>query len=214
MSKKIRSQDQLTLLQEDSLASLSVLPGSEEARAMTATSGRRHSQLLKPSSPSGYCLRMLLESSRWHSMMCYLTWKVRATPGRRLLFQLVPSTHGTDETECGLWLTPYGEEKNPGPQGGHLTSQVKQGLWPSPRAGNPGSRPNQKGGKILAEEVKRSLWPTPQTGSHNEAAHNAMSGDWKQRFAEVAGIPTTGQLNPNWVEWLMGFPTGWTDLSA
>ena len=25
-------------------------------------------------------------------------------------------------------------------------------------------------------------------------------------------LPTTGQLNPTWVEWLMGFPTGWTDL--
>ena len=23
-----------------------------------------------------------------------------------------------------------------------------------------------------------------------------------------------GQLNPTWVEWLMGFPLGWTDLSA
>lgn len=22
----------------------------------------------------------------------------------------------------------------------------------------------------------------------------------------------TGQLNPPWVEWLMGFPIGWTDL--
>ncbi len=24
----------------------------------------------------------------------------------------------------------------------------------------------------------------------------------------------TGQLNPTWVEWLMGFPPGWTDLEA
>lgn len=23
---------------------------------------------------------------------------------------------------------------------------------------------------------------------------------------------TSGQLNPDWVEWLMGFPIGWTDL--
>ena len=23
---------------------------------------------------------------------------------------------------------------------------------------------------------------------------------------------TSGQLNPTWVEWLMGFPEGWTDL--
>lgn len=23
-----------------------------------------------------------------------------------------------------------------------------------------------------------------------------------------------GQLNPTWVEWLMGFPIGWTELNA
>lgn len=23
-----------------------------------------------------------------------------------------------------------------------------------------------------------------------------------------------GQLNPDWVEWLMGFPIGWTDIAA
>jgi hypothetical protein len=23
-----------------------------------------------------------------------------------------------------------------------------------------------------------------------------------------------GQMNPTWVEWLMGFPPGWTDLNA
>ena len=28
-----------------------------------------------------------------------------------------------------------------------------------------------------------------------------------QRDPTVAG----GQLNPTWVEWLMGFPLGWTD---
>jgi len=30
----------------------------------------------------------------------------------------------------------------------------------------------------------------------------------KKRDPSVVG----GQLNPMWVEWLMGFPTGWTDL--
>jgi len=30
-------------------------------------------------------------------------------------------------------------------------------VWPSPRAGNPGSRPNLKGGKILAEEAKKTI---------------------------------------------------------
>ena len=56
--------------------------------------------------------------------------------------------------------------------------------WPTPRAGNPGSRPNGKGGKILAEEVKKK-------------EENMIPG---------------GQLNPDWVEWLMGWPLAWTDL--
>jgi hypothetical protein len=35
--------------------------------------------------------------------------------------------------------------------------------------------------------------------------------DYKQeRRAMRAG--NGGKLNPTWVEWLMGFPTGWTDL--
>lgn len=34
--------------------------------------------------------------------------------------------------------------------------------------------------------------------------------------AEWAGFTTVGQceLNPTRVEWLMGFPPGWTDLNA
>ena len=41
--------EQLTLFQGDSLASRSVLPGSEEARKMTVTSGRRCLELYKKS---------------------------------------------------------------------------------------------------------------------------------------------------------------------
>jgi hypothetical protein len=66
-----------------------------------------------------------------------------------------------------------------------LSAQVK--MWPTPRAGNPGSRPNGKGGKILAEEVKKSIAKIGENG---------------------------GQLNPVWVEWLMGFPLEWTVLSV
>jgi hypothetical protein len=31
---------------------------------------------------------------------------------------------------------------------------------------------------------------------------------------EVVYLTTPGPLNPTWVEWLMGFPTGWTALDA
>jgi len=54
-------------------------------------------------------------------------------------------------------------------------------IYPTPRASMPGSRPNKKGGRILAEEVKK-----------------ACNGQ-------------EGGLNPDWVEAMMGYPLYWTD---
>ena len=39
----------------------------------------------------------------------------------------------------------------------------------------------------------------------------------KQKYQQggtALSTATGGSLNPTWVEWLMGFPTGWTDLNA
>jgi hypothetical protein len=44
----------------------------------------------------------------------------------------------------------------------------KEQNWPTPRAGNPGSRKPGTGGKILAEEAKKS-WSTPQSRDHLSA---------------------------------------------
>jgi len=43
-----------------------------------------------------------------------------------------------------------------GTKGHSLATKVleeEEKMWPTPRASNPGSRPNGKGGKILSEEV-------------------------------------------------------------
>ena len=70
------------------------------------------------------------------------------------------------------------------------TNENESGLWPTPRACNPGSRPNGKGGRVLAEEV-------------------AIAEGMKKR-----GEPgsAAGLISPEWVELLMGWPLGWTDL--
>ena len=62
---------------EDFRASLSVMPGSEEARRMTATSGRTCSAASTKSGPLGSWLRTLLASSRWSSRTRFLQWRVR-----------------------------------------------------------------------------------------------------------------------------------------
>ena len=97
--------EQLTLFQEDSPASRSLLPGSSDQRMTTVTSGRRCLELYKKSGHVGSLVRMCLESSVWHSTRCYLSWKPSGTPAKRLLFRLVPSTPRTDGTESSLWPT-------------------------------------------------------------------------------------------------------------
>ena len=53
------------------------------------------------------------------------------------------------------------------------------------------------------------IWPTP-------AARDWKSGKGRQKNGHTPQLPevTGGQLNPTWVEWLMGFPSGWTDSGA
>jgi hypothetical protein len=112
------------------------------------------------------------------------------------------------------------------------TSERESGFLPTPRAGNPGSRPNGKGGKVLAEEVAimqgtrvrgQAIWPTPLASDHRA---RRASVNWEGNSdlpsvvtaqEELAGNmqpKSGGQLNPTWVEWLMGWPLGWTDCAA
>jgi len=98
--------EQLTLFPADSPVSRSPLPGSEEARRMTVTSGRKCSELYGNSGPLGSLVKMCLGSSIWHSTRCLLTWKVKVTKSRRSLFRLAASTHRTEETDVLFWPTP------------------------------------------------------------------------------------------------------------
>ena len=60
------------------------------------------------------------------------------------------------------------------------------------------------------------FWPTPNASDHIQ---RKTSASWKAKGRvnfvlsnpEITGV-TGGQLNPPWVEWLMGWPIGWTDL--
>jgi len=108
------------------------------------------------------------------------------------------------------------------PTQAHPISANDGGLWPTPKAGNPGSRPNGKGGKILNEEVqiaeglrnRGELWPTPTARDHKdgtaESCSNVPENGLLGRTIHEGQNQPTAALNPDWVEWLMGVPIGWS----
>ena len=249
------------------LASRLAWPGSEEARRMTAISGRKCFELSKNCGPLGWLERMLLGSSHWGSMVCWLTWKAKATKQGRLYFQLVASTPRIRDTDARLWPTPAAAQCGMTSRTGgralekstHLSTQVwleeQRRLWPTPTSRN-GTGPSQtetrQGGMDLQTAAKlyptptrfdatcgdikgkeyngqtrhamkliqaAKLYPTPTTGAGlcggtgNYQQLKALEAkdtiSTEERKSMAAG--NGGQLNPAWVEAMMGFPPGWTE---
>ena len=221
------------------LASRSALPGSEEARKMTVTSGLKCLELYRNSGPLGSLVRTLLESSIWRSTRCTLTWKTKVTPSKRLLFRLVPSTPRTGATDA-----PLSEEKQMFPTPtrfdatcGDLKGKEYAGtrhamkliqaakMWPTPKASDCKGR-GLAGSKSAERDLKKHnlkgvvmFYPTPTTGAglcggtgnfqqlKNLEARGQITEEERRSMAAGNG----GQLNPDWVEWMMGFPLGWTE---
>lgn len=113
------------------------------------------------------------------------------------------SVRPTGANESGLWATPSATD---GQRGGCITQNMTgvslaqmvntPHRWPTPKANDAEKRgnfdvANPRNG--LPAAAKR--FATPQ-------ARDFRSGQ----------ASDGGQLNPTWVEWLMGWPLGWTDL--
>ena len=89
---------------------------------------------------------------------------------------------------------------------------TESGFWRTPQAADAKSAKVQKGHQInLTHQVN---WPTPRT-----AGMCGGTGSWEllnknttKEEARQMGAGNGGKLNPMWVEWLMGWPLGWTDL--
>ena len=174
-------------------ASRLVLPGSEEARRMTVTSGLKCLELYRNSGPLGSLVRTLLESSIWRSTRCTLTWKIKDTPSRRLLFRLAPLTRRTGGTEYVSWAG---------------NDQRAIYFIPTPRAQNiktsEKAKRERKSSPGLVDYIQ--MFPTPK--AQNCRGDGKPHGNGGPSLDVVAG----GALNPDWVEWLMGFPVGWTEV--
>ena len=80
----------------------------------------------------------------------------------------------------------------------------------------PESAWNQDRFPNLETVVGRRMWPTPQASDNRNRGNQDTPAIARRTEAGkqvmLSMMMTGGQLNPTWVEWLMGWPLGWTDL--
>jgi hypothetical protein len=223
-------------------ANRSVAQGSEKAKMTQDTYGHISESTSGQLDLFGAFSKMSEVTPRWGYGESCPIWKKMVTErsmacsARRKQARL---TNASDASSLRGWATPQASDHVEGARTAKESNQKCLGRdlnqmenWPTPRAGNPGSRKPGTGGKILAEEAKKhngppapeksntsgknqGSWPTPRVGGHEKAETSIKRGRGVSLTGAVAKDATqTPKLNPNWVEQLMGLSTGWTDLGS
>jgi hypothetical protein len=117
-----------------------------------------------------------------------------------IAYRLPPLVRLTDATESGLWRTPSSY-----PSGGAQDGEKRLA-----------------GGHTMTlkdQVITPAMWPTPTSrdyykdGSAKSCA-NVPTNGLLGREVHTDGTKASGSLSPDWVEFLMGYETGWTVLDA
>lgn len=184
----------------------------------------------------GWFAKYLPDLSLWKTPQCSLledcieyseTWPKWGTMLDGACWELMTPEQGIKGSEFGSWPTPTKRDYKDGPspryRDGKLQldtlgrailnggNQIQQN-YPTPTnsmmtmgdmvqaqfSGSDPKRPKYK-------DVKN--FPTPTVQDFKRRGPNS-----KQQGLSNIAPKGQGQLNPNWVEWLMGWPKGWTDL--
>lgn len=199
------------------------------------------SDSLKSLNQDIYFLKMLLpyEGTVWTSCAKNLPKSGMICDG--LLYPLEKLAQNTKETD-GL-CSPFGEVKNVptptvmdymNPRSPEAMKRMYQGMrkgrnapcnlrewihpemWPTPcsRDYKGGNRPEiviAKGRNPLTNNLPDAVmfFPTPTKEDYRRRGPSS-----KQQGLPEKVHTGVGQLNPDWVEWLMGFPVGWTVVNT
>lgn len=179
-------------------------------------------------------VRFDLVESKWKTAHCFweedLPWSSVTLPRWGMtrnghVYQHPTAERPISATASGLWATPSATD---GSRGGCITENMTgislaqqintPAKWPTPK-----SNDAEKCGKFDTTNPRNGLpaavknWPTPVTSMSKGSSPAALTRKDGQdrrndRLDHAVMASDGGQLNPTWVEWLMGWPLGWTDL--
>jgi hypothetical protein len=235
-------EEKLASSREDIHVNLSQQQGSDSEKMTQDTSGPTYGDTSNQLDLLDASLKTSRDTSRLDSPASSAIWKKIVTEQRGEYSQRVKLAHLTKENESTSWLSPTTIDISRTPSGmqkrveyrasigrkyveGCLTEQVmnRQQNWPTVTVNGNYNRKgvSKTSGDGLATVVRN--WATP-------AAHEARLGYQDRSDPTKKGTQKSlttvvidqaggrsecpGQLNPDWVEWLMGVPTGWTALGS
>jgi hypothetical protein len=155
-------------------------------------------------------------TSSWKTLQCSLvegldvfseTWPRSGMMRNGTAYQLPPLVRLTGGIESGLWPTPVGSVAQDG---------EKPETWLARRE-RVKKTANNGNGMGMPLTIAVQLWPTPTAVTNTGGAAMCKWGGSRSRQKlrqMVSPQELNGALNPRWVEWLMGYPIGWTALPA
>jgi hypothetical protein len=167
------------------------------AKAWTESEADYFSRLCawpKKSDPNFYSLKTCQQSGQEDSIPLAGNWPRQGMIVDGVLYPLLKSAQITRENGGFCWPTPVANQ---------FGRKLKDGKNISAKGVTYG----------LTLQQAINLWPTPlaQDGRGDMSPANARR--------KAPGLAYTvqmqeggGKLNPVWVEWLMGYPSGWTEL--
>jgi len=131
----------------------------------------------------------------------------------------------TSGTGSGLWVpTPIANDAEKRGNFDPVRSWGLAGyakLWPTPtstlgtKGGQVTPQKAREGGTLIEALSARQTWPTPQASDNRNRGTTSTPAIARRIEAGkqvMLSMTMPGALNPDWVEWLMGWPIGWTSL--
>jgi hypothetical protein len=183
-----------------SLEASPVSPIQVRASYLVKTTRETYGRTLKESlarfDPESYSWRTFQTSIIPLPPQSLENWPKWGLSRRGVLYALQTLAHTIEERDGSSWQLPTPT----------ASEAEKAGLF----------KKGQMGNSLVTKAKRGELFPTPTAREPNDVGLNLDRGRYSndtltRKVSNQEGLENGGRLNPQWVEWLMGWPIGWTD---